>query len=66
MGLAVLEGASYRAAAKRAGLRSHRALHATVHALKLNEAHLLAWRASWGDEFPPVWRQHIEHISERA
>jgi hypothetical protein len=60
--LAVLDGESYRNAAEIHGARwrdLHRAA-ATVPGLR--EAHLRAWRASWGDSFPEVWQRHIEGI----
>ena len=32
----------------------------------LEEAHLRAWRASWGEQFPTMWQQHIRHLDEAA
>ena len=60
--LAVLDGESYRNAAEIHGAR-WRDLHRAASTVPgLREAHLRAWRASWGDSFPEVWRRHIDGI----
>jgi hypothetical protein len=63
----VLQGESYRRAAELAGLKSHQDVARVAASIPgFQELHLRAWRASWGKEFPNVWRQHVKHLDEAA
>ena len=65
--LLVLEGEAYRHAAELAGLRSHQDVARAAKSVPgLEEAHLWAWRMSWGKQFPAMWRQHVRHLDEAA
>ena len=63
---ALLEGDSYRHAARVAGV-GFRELHRNALSVPgLREAHLRAWHGSWGPDFPPEWRQHLEGLDGAA
>jgi len=61
-----LNGESYRAAAAAEGI-DHADLWKAARSIPgLRDAHLRAWRASWGDEFPPEWQQHLKRLGSAA
>ena len=59
----VVDGESYRNAAKAEGIESsYREVWRNAGTVPgLREAHLEAWRQRWGESFPALWRQHLEH-----
>jgi hypothetical protein len=62
----VLIGESYRAAAGDEGV-DHADLWKAANSIAgLSEEHLRAWRASWGDEFPPEWEHHLNRLEVRS
>jgi hypothetical protein len=62
----LLEGHSYRHAAELAGV-DYRELHRNAKTVKeLREAHLRAWRDSWGRAFPSMWRRHLAPLDKAA
>ena len=65
--LMVAEGQSYRLAAKASGLRSHQDIARAAKTIPgLQRGHVRAWRASWGKEFPEMWRHHLRDLDEVA
>ena len=62
----VLNGESYRTAARAEGIDHADVYKAAKTIPGFREAHLKAWRESWGPAFPRVWRQHLERIEPRA
>lgn len=61
----VLCGESYRGAAAAEGI-DHAYLWRAARTIPgLCEAHLRAWRASWGNEFPPEWQHHLSRLEVR-
>jgi hypothetical protein len=62
----VLNGESYRQAAEAEGIDHADVYKAAKSIPGLREAHLKAWRESWGPAFPKVWRQHLERIEPRS
>jgi hypothetical protein len=61
----VLIGESYRAAAATEAVDHADLWKAATSVSGLCEAHLRAWRASWGDEFPPEWQRHLNRSEVR-
>ncbi len=61
----VLIGESYRQAAEAEGIDHADLWKAARSVHGLREEHLRAWRASWGDEFPREWKQHVERLEAR-
>ena len=58
----LLEGDSYRHAAE-AQRVDWRDLHANAKRVQgLVEAHLVAWRRSWGEAFPLMWNRHLKRV----
>jgi len=62
----VLVGESYRAAAAAEGLDHADLWKAARSVTGLRTEHLRAWRASWGDGFPPEWQQHLKGLEPTA
>lgn len=63
--LAVLAGRSYRHAADAEGL-DHRDVYKAAGTVEgLRQLHLRAWRDSWGEGFPSVWRHHLARLERR-
>jgi hypothetical protein len=61
----VLVGESYRAAAAAEGIDHADLWRAAGSIPGMCEEHLRAWRASWGDEFPPVWEHFLDRPEVR-
>ncbi len=61
----VLNGESYRQAAEAEGIDHADLWKAACSVPELCEEHLRAWRASWGDEFPREWQQHVKRLEAR-
>ena len=60
--LRVLEGESYRAAAKAENV-DHTYVYRTAKSIPdFRDAHLRAWRDSHGEFFPSIWRQHVRRL----
>ena len=63
----VLEGKSYRHAAELAGLKSHQDVARAVASIPgFREVHLRSWKASWGEQFPEMWRHHVARLDQAA
>ncbi len=60
----VLVGESYREAAAAEHVDHSYLWRAAGSIEGFREAHLRAWRESWGDEFPPEWRQHLAALGQ--
>jgi homospermidine synthase len=61
----VLIGESYRAAAAAEAVDHADLWKAATSVTGFCEEHLRAWRASWGDEFPPEWQHHLNRVEVR-
>ncbi len=56
----VLDGESYRSAAKHAGVGYREVFRNAQSIGGLLEAHKVTWVESWEDDFPPLWLHHLE------
>jgi len=58
----VIEGESYRQAAAAEGLDYSDLASRARSVPGLRQAHLEAWRKSWGLDFPAMWQRYLEQV----